>query len=273
MGFFSDSKSIDFEKIPSTPEQDRARNWLESQYNRNLNFPTRDVTGLTPFQQELQDYVRGSMSGMQNNYNLARGEIQDTLKGNYDPRDSDYWRGFRQEANRLKEEAQTDVRQRSQLGGMLKSSPSAGIEAESNQRYDSAILQELGKLVENERRRRLNAAGMAGQVDSQHLSNVSGANQIADQQRQIEQARNNAVYESALQEILAPYNYQAQLALSLLNEQRYVGIEQTNPSTYSKIKQGLDFGGTVAGIVGGAMAGGAGGGGLSGALSGIGGAV
>jgi hypothetical protein len=156
---------------------------------------------------------------------------------------------------------------------MLKSSPSAGIEAESNQRYDSAILQELGKLVENERQRRLNAAGMAGQVDSQHLSNVSGANQIADQQRQIEQARNNAVYESALQEILAPYNYQAQLALSLLNEQRYVGIEQTNPSTYSKIKQGLDFGGTVAGIVGGAMAGGAGGGGLSGALSGIGGAV
>lgn len=164
-------------------------------------------------------------SGMQNNYNLARGEIQDTLKGNYDPRDSDYWRGFRQEANRLKEEAQTDVRQRSQLGGMLKSSPSAGIEAESNQRYDSAILQELGKLQENERQRRLNAAGMAGQVDSQHLSNVSGANQIADQQRQIEQARNDELYRTAMYEVLAPYKHQYKLALSLLNEQRYTGVQ------------------------------------------------
>ena len=51
---------------------------------------------------------------MQTDYTNARSYLNDVLSGSYDPRTSDYYRGFRDEQATLKAGAQNDVRRQAQ---------------------------------------------------------------------------------------------------------------------------------------------------------------
>jgi hypothetical protein len=54
---------------------------------------------------------------------------------------------------------------------------------------------------------------------------MAAASEIAAQERRVEQAKLAAAYDAALQTLLAPYNYNATIAMALLNEPRYVGVQ------------------------------------------------
>jgi len=243
--------------IPSTPEQNTARSWLMDNLTKDLQFPTQQIAELTPFQQELQSYLQQSMPGMQENYQLSQQHMQDTLQGGYDPQDSPYWKGYRQQANQMKADAQTDVRQRSQLGGMLNSSPAANVEADSNRQYDSMMLQQLGQLYENERNKMYNAAQTSSQVDSQHTQNLAQATQLGNLPRDIEQQQNDAIYEAALNELLAPYTYQYKLAQPILDETRYYYKSSSKSGLGGALGSGI--GGIAGAVVGNMIAPGLGG--------------
>ena len=78
MGLFTKDKSFDFEKIPSAPSQDNARSYLENLYRRDLDFPEREVEGLTPFQKELQAYTRSLMPSVKQTAGMSLDEFRQT---------------------------------------------------------------------------------------------------------------------------------------------------------------------------------------------------
>lgn len=208
--------------IPSTPGQNQSRQYLMDLINRSVQYPVRDVQDITPIQLLLQQQLSNLVPGMAGNYQLATDEYKKILEGDYDPRTSDYYKGFRQTAEDLRKSSNTAIRQRANMMGMLQSSPAEAVEAENNRKINSMILQELGRMYELERAKRLDAAGNIQSIDSQNLGNIAAASSIADLPRSIEQEKTDAAYEAAIQTLLHPYQYQSALAQMIIQEPRYI---------------------------------------------------
>ena len=235
--------------IPSTPEQDSARSYLTDLQNRDLQFPTKGVADLTGTEQQIQGQLPSYLNQIDADFDTMRGYYNDVLSGGYDPRTSDYYQGFRAEQDSLKKDAQLDVARAAQKGGMARSTPSVGIQARTGQAYDNQTLQQLGLLYENERVRQGQAAGLLTQIGGQQLSQVGQVEQLAAIQRQQEQAKLSAMYQAALQTLLAPYQHNAQIAEALLNEQRYYGYQQQSSSNLGATIGAI--GGGLVGLAGG----------------------
>lgn len=239
-----------FRRVPSAGEQDVARNYLVDLMNRNIDAPQQEVAGLTEEQKAVQGDTENVIASTNRGYQEANNYLQEVLGGNYDPRTSDYYKGLRNEAETFKADSNAALKRRSQAGGMMYSTPAAGLQAENTRRIDDRTLRQLGGLYENERDRMGQAATGIGQVDAQQISNLGAGNQLLDQQRGIEQARLNAQYQEAMTELLAPYQYQAPLASPVLQEQRY----------FYKSNSGGGMMGGILGSAAGGLLGGIGGG-------------
>jgi hypothetical protein len=231
MGLFTKSKSLKFKKIPSTPEQNQARSYLEGLYQKDLQYPTEQIADLTGTEQQIQGQLPDYLRNTQADYETGRSYLNDVLAGGYDPRSSDYYAGLRQESEQLKAGSQNEIRRQSQKAGMARSTPSLGIQADVGEKYDTQTLKNLGALYENERMRMGQAAAGLGQLSSQYIGNVGAAESIAETERFVQQDRMRAMFTAAVQNMLAPYLKpeggvsQAGIALNLLNEKRYAGVE------------------------------------------------
>ena len=214
------TKSEKIKVAPQTEESKVGSAWLQDLLKQDIKHPVQQIAGMTGTEQGIQDTLAGNVGTMNDSYNLAMQELMKTLQGGYDPATSDYYQGFRNEANAMKDDQASSIRRRSQLGGMLASTPSAGIEAENNRRVDNLTLQELGKLTENERNRTTNAALGVGQVSGQQMNNLQGAESLAAVPRAITQAEYDAMYTANMNDLLAPYQLQAPIASNLLNYKR-----------------------------------------------------
>jgi len=211
-------------------------------------YPVQGVEGLTPMQQLIQNSLGDYLGSANANYDLATGQYKDTLSGAYDPRTSDYYRGFRQEAEDLRKGSTTAIRQRANMGGMLQSSPAEAVEAENNRMVNSTILKELGRMFEGERDRQERAAGSIQGADAQRLSTTAGVNALADLPRAIEQDRLNAAYEAAMQTLLHPYLYQSQIAQAMMNYSPGTWMKAGGPSEWTKA---MSVAGDVTSLMGG----------------------
>lgn len=180
------------------------------------NVALQGTAGLTPVQMAIQQSLSGLLAKSGQAGDLASKEYSSILEGDYDPRTSPYYEGLRQEAERLKKEGVTGLRQRAELGGMLGSSTGAVAEGSFVSEANSALLKELGRLMETERGRKLLAAEGIQGAEAQRLGNIAAVGGIADIERDIEQQRADALYEQAMQQMLFPYQYQANIANSLL---------------------------------------------------------
>jgi len=210
MGLFTKDTKIE---DPLAGEKKRAAGFLEDLMQQGTpDIPTQQVAGLTPLQQILQGNMQGQVNAANQNYGEVRDYYRDVLDGGYDPRSSDFYKGLRQEADRMKTEETTNVRQSANMGGMLQSTPRMAVESDARQQIDNQTLQLLGGLYENERGRQGQAATALPQLDAQRTQTTGAMQSIADVERQIEQQRNNAMYQQALQTVLFPYQYQANLA-------------------------------------------------------------
>ncbi len=245
--------------LPQTDMQKNARNYINNLIYAQPEYPVQDIANLTPIQQQIQQYLSGNMGSANDMYNTASGVYKDYLTSDYDPATSNYWKGYRAVAESQKAQALKSDRQRTNAGGMLRSTPGSQIEGTTRQNYDNAQLAKLGKLQENELNRRLGAASNAQRVQSQYLGNMATTSGIADQQRAIEQAQNDAVYKAAMQTLLHPYTYSTALAEAITSEQMY----------YYKSKSSSGGLGGIGSVVGSVL----GGGGGSSILSGLGGLV
>ena len=225
MGLFTQPKKLKFKEIPSAPEQTQARNWLQDLYQSDFNAPVEQTADLTPNEQTIQQFITDYLPQMQGNYGAAEKYYQDVVAGGYDPRTSPAYAGYRDEADRAKTIAQNQTRRGLSHGGVLGSTPGAGMIADTGANYDSKILSLLGNLYENERNRQTGAAGALMELPSRRIAGYGAASTLSEKPRQIEQAKYTAMYNAAMQDLLAPYLYKANIALALLNEQRYAGYE------------------------------------------------
>lgn len=218
MALFS-SKSEKQKLAPRPPESVAGGSWLMDFMKRwgdSTDYPQLQVAGLTDLQRADQGRLAGYQAKGTEGYNLAMGQTRKTLAGGYDPRTSDFYKGFRQEGEQVRGKANEAIRRRAQAGGMLQSSPYANIEAQANRELDSFMLRKLGEMYETERGRMDTAADRAANLGQQQFGNLLAGQTMAEMPRLIEQMRNAAIYDEQIQELLHAYTYQANIATSMM---------------------------------------------------------
>ena len=242
MGLFIEEQKL--EPVPRTTGSKKAETYLKNLLQRTPDIPLQGTAELTPVQMAIQGMTPDLLSQVTRSGDLATGEYRDILEGDYDPRTSPYYEGLRQESERLKKEGVTSLRQRAELGGMLTSSGAAVSEASFLKQSNSALLRELGRLLETERGRKLLAAEGIQSAEARKIGNVAAVGGIAEEARSIEQQRADALYIQSLQMALAPYQYQAKIAESLMN---YSPDYAVTGGGMTDLGFGLNVGGSVAG--------------------------
>lgn len=132
-------------------------------------------------------------------HKLGMGELERTLGGEfYDPRKSDFWKGYRDYTVGEEAKGISDIRRRGQLGGGLYSKGSMIQESEYKQGSKAQRGMMLGGLFEKERERKLGATGTALQYAGEEYRQQmgkAGAEFTAD---------------------LVPYTHQADIAKTLM---------------------------------------------------------
>jgi len=138
---------------------------------------------------------------------------------NYDPRTSPYFEGLKEETARFEEKGITDIRERSQLGGMLYSEPAMGAEAEFKGILGTGLTKELGRLYEGDINRQvgmipnlLNYAGFESAQPMQKLEALKGFAPMAGQERDIATKQALADWQVGTSQELFPFQYQAPIA-------------------------------------------------------------
>lgn len=222
---------------PRTDESKKGGSWLMDFMKRwggSTNYPQLQIAGLTGLQRADQDRLADYQSQGTEGFNLAMGQTRKTLAGDYDPRTSDYYKGFRQEAEQVRGKSNEAIRRRAQAGGMLQSSPYANIEAQANRELDSFMLRKLGEMYEHERDRQDTAANRAGNLGQQQFSNLLAGQNMADRPRLIEQMRNLAIYDEQINELLHAYTYQATIAMGMMGYSPGTYTQPGGPGEWSK---------------------------------------
>ncbi|GAI31725.1 unnamed protein product, partial [marine sediment metagenome] len=216
-------------------------------------IPLQQVAGMSGAEQTVQALL-GKFLGTEATegeaYKLGMGELKKTLGGEfYDPRESDFWKGYRETSEMEQEKGVAAVRQRSQLGGGLYATPGQRTEAEYIKGMGAERTKMLGGLYEKERDRRtsgiVSALGYAGFGEAGKLSRLKAGSEIGALPRLIKGEKYKAEYaqkygqeaadyqervqktEAEYAEKLFPYQYQAPVAQTLM-PQWYV--DQSQPA-------------------------------------------
>ena len=220
MGLFTKKTKV---KDMTPKEMKNARKYLDELINlfgpgQSPNFPLMQVAGLTPGQEKAQSQLPGAVATGGENYQLATEHYRDILEGDTDPRSGDYYQGLRDEMKMLRDESAADIRRRGQReGGTTQTSPTTMGQDESNRAWNSKILQLLGMLTERNIDRKTGAAGAMTRGGREEVDRIGAASQAGEAERMVEQQRNVAIYNQALQELLFPYTQQLQ-AIGVLNQ-------------------------------------------------------
>lgn len=230
------SDSGGWEKVPSTKEQDAARAFLQSLYQNNIQFPTRNVPGLSDLEQQAQSLIQNYIGqGTPAGVTQAIGELSKTVAGGYNPETSAEYQGYRTTSQLEENAAVNALRRRLQLGGLPASTPALSQEGTVRQGYSGMRLQKLGDLIQQARNQQLAAtiplASLSTQVANQPLQYAQAAESFGAIPRGIETEQDQATWEALMNTLLAPYTYQAGPAGTILNEPRYTYINQPQTSS------------------------------------------
>jgi hypothetical protein len=238
---------MSYRKIPSAPEQKESRSLLMDLMTRQLNMPTQPVADLTDEERANIGMMQGMLQRTGPLFNLLMGQYEDILSGKFDPATSMAYRGFRGEAKDLQADEASRIKRRAQRGGMLRSYPTGRLLNENARRTDSMLLSKLGQMYETDRGRAMNYPAVQGQA----MANVQAGQAMAGQPRQIEQAKQNAMFKAILAKLLAPYKYQSPIAQFILEEPRYQYIDEGSSGMLGGIGSVLGGAGGLMGGLGG----------------------
>jgi hypothetical protein len=238
---------------PRTKESKFGGSFLMNDLNWGLNpnLPTRQIEGMTGREQDIQGNIYDQAMDGGRGYNLAMDHAQKTLQGGYDPRTSDYYKGYKNEVNSLRDDSNQRMGRQAQIGGMTGSTPSQGVGAENNRRYDDMIMREIGMLYDRERGRQDQAAGAASQLDQQKMNQQMQADQAMVKERVIQQMQQDEIYKRAYQQLMFQYDVLAPMAQGMMNYSPGTYMQPGGPSDWD-IGMGVTT--DVMGVMSGAQA-------------------
>ena len=128
-------------------------------------IPLQGIAGLGANELTTQNLLTkflGTTAKGSEGYKLGMGELKKTLGGEfYDPKTSDFWKGYRETSEMEQEQGVADLRRRGQLGGGLFSTGVAREEAGYVKGMGVERTMQLGALYEKERDRKTHAVGQA----------------------------------------------------------------------------------------------------------------
>ena len=198
--------------------------WLMDLLEKDVTLPTVDLPGLSDQEKKLVSFGSSIIekmmgAGTPEPYQLGLDKIKSVLSGEYDPTKGDYYKGLKEETARFEEKGISDIRQRSQLGGMLYSEPAMGAEAEFKGILGTGLTKELGRLYEADINRQtsmipqlLSYAGYESGLPGQQIETLKGFAPMAGQERDIATKQALADWQVATNQELFPFQYQAPIA-------------------------------------------------------------
>lgn len=194
-----------------------ARNYMRDLL-KNYDAPQMGVAGMTDTEQQGQSILAA----------LARSESFE------DPRESTFYKGFRQESRAEEERGASQLRRHASMGGMLRSTPALRAEGEHRADMSASRMQVLGALYDKERDRDNPYTRL------QAISSYGALPRLIEQQKNVSQfAQQNQTDE-----------VRSGMANQLLGYQPWYTPEwYVQPATKKKWAQGLE------GIIGGATSG------------------
>lgn len=212
MGLFTKDKKAN--RIAPPPVATEARGQIESfikqqPFGTAPDIPTREIAGTTALQDELRRIAGSQVTG--EDFGISADVLRQEAQRDVDVATSPEFEGFRRQIQDLETQQQTGIRQRGEIAGQLVSSPTASLEAENVRKFDTALLQEFARLERQNRQDKVNAASKLTELGTERIGQVAAVNKIVDQERAIEQARNDAIYNQAISTVLFPYQEQLQL--------------------------------------------------------------
>lgn len=138
---------------------------LMNQSAPTMDIPLQGIASMTGAEQTVQGLLSkylGTDATQGEAYKMGMGELQKTLGGEfYDPKKSDFWKGWRETSEREQAEGVSDIRRRGQLGGGLYATPNQRTEADYIRDKGAGRTMMLGSLFERERDRKTSAVGQA----------------------------------------------------------------------------------------------------------------
>jgi len=173
---------------------------------QGMNIPLEGTAGLGANEQMVQGLLSkflGTSATEGEAYQLGMGELQKTLGGEfYDPKTSDFWKGFRDVSKMEQEQGVADIRRRGQLGGGLFSTGVAREETGYQARKEAERTGMLGGLYERERDRKTSAVGQAlgfaGFEEAGKVSRIGLGATVGAIPRQVEQGKLSRQYAQTL---------------------------------------------------------------------------
>ena len=179
---------------------------LMNQAAPTMNIPLQGIAGMTGNEQTTQNILSkflGTDATEGKAYKLGMGELSKTLGSDYyDPKKSDFWKGFREHSEMEQEKGVSDIRRRGQLGGGLYSDPNARTESEFIRGKGADRSMMLGSLISKERDRKSNAVaealGYAGFGEQSVMNRLSAGSTIGAIPRNIQNQKYQATFDQAL---------------------------------------------------------------------------
>jgi len=211
-------------ELLETEYTDPAMEKLAELMGRDVTLPTVDLPKLSDQEKKLVDFgtniIQKMMgAGTPEPYEIGLEKIKSVLGGEYNPLTSPYYKGLKEEAARTEEKGISDIRQRSQLGGMLYSEPAMGAEAEFKGILGTGLTKELGRLYESDINRQtsmipqlLGYAGYESSLPGQKIETLKSFAPMAGQERDIATKQALADWQVGTQQELFPFQYQAPIA-------------------------------------------------------------
>lgn len=224
-----------WKKIPNEESQSYGREFLMDLLGEKP--PRLGIADLTETEQQAQTLLGELLSGDADFYDQYF----------VDPRTSPLYQSLREESYADESRGVSELRRRSQMGGMFQSSPSYRAEGDYRAEAGRGRSTMLSKLYEQERQR-------AYAEPYQRLGAVA---QYGGLPRQIEQAK----YQSAYEQRMMPYTALANIAAQLMNEQRNMWDPGVAWKKESGLTQTINYANSLLGLGQSAGIGGGGGGG------------
>jgi len=212
--------------IPTTPQQDTARDWIADLYGTNVTYPTRSIAPMSSAESSAQKLLSefmgaGTPAGVTQGIDYLSGVVG----GQFDPKTSDSYQGYRAASKMEEEQAVNQLKRSAQLQGMNASTPVLNQEGQTRRGYSADRMGMLGMLYDNYANRQQTAAGQLVQYsDNESMrpyKQAAAGMALGGLPRELEQAEEDAIYESLVQTLLFPYLYQQGAANTILQEPRY----------------------------------------------------
>lgn len=226
-------------ELLTTPYTEPAMNALQELAGTTPTLPTVSLPGISGTEKQLltqgMSLIKQLTSGeMPEAYKLGMEKIKSVLGGEYNPLTSPYYKGLKEEAARTEEKGISDIRQRSQLGGMLYSEPAMGAEAEFKGILGTGLTKELGRLYEADVGRQagmvpqlLGYAGLEQGRTGQALSGIGALAPLAGKGGDIARKQALLNWGVGTEQALFPYKYQAPIQQYLADWGTFYTPEQT----------------------------------------------